>query len=146
MREDGQLVIAGSAEKDKAYTAYQLHLSGKDWETVAKMVGYGSGQSAAVEVRQYITRAAVQMDNARKEEVLNLELARLDALQDAVWDQAMTGDTKAVDSALKVINMRAKLLGLEILAQNPSTVTNNTVVVSGDTQDFIRSLKLVDQK
>jgi hypothetical protein len=86
------------------------------------------------------------MDNARKEEVLNLELARLDALQDAVWDQAMTGDTKAVDSALKVINMRAKLLGLEILAQNPSTVTNNTVVVSGDTQDFIRSLKLVDQK
>jgi len=141
LRTDG-LAIRGTV-RDQAYQAYQLHLSGKDWEEVAKTIGYSSGKSAQVEVRQYITKAAVQMDNAKREEVLTLELSRLDALQAAVWDAAMEGDTKAVDSVLKVMSHRAKLLGLELLAQNTGTVTNNTVVVTGNSEEFIQSLKLV---
>lgn len=145
VREDGQLVIAGSSLEDKAYAAYQLRQSGKPWDVVAKTVGYGSGKSAEVEVRQYITKAAIQMDNSRKEEVLGLELDRLDTLQSAVWDQAMDGDTKAVDSVLRIMTHRAKLLGLELIAQGQGTVTNNTVVVTGNSEEFIRSLKLVDE-
>ena len=141
-REDG-LAIRGSVQ-DNAYQAYQLHLQGKDWEQVARTLGYANGKTAQVEVRQYITRAAVQMDMAKREEVLGIEMARLDALQDAVWDDAMEGDTKAVDSVLKVMAHRAKLLGLELLAQGTGTVNHNTVVVQGDTQDFIRSLQLVN--
>lgn len=144
VRTDG-LAIRGSAEADKAYRAYQLHRSGMDWEEVAEKIGYASVMSAQVEVRQYITRAAVQMDNAKKEEVLHLELSRLDALQSAVWDDAMGGDTKAVDSVLKIINTRAKLLGLDMVAQNSGNVTNNTVVVTGNTEDFIQSLNLVKE-
>jgi glutamate racemase len=73
-----------------------------------------------------------------------MELERLDSLLNAVWDQAMTGDTKAVDSALKVINARAKLLSLDQLTATQTTQNFNTVVVSGDSKDFISSLKLVE--
>jgi len=138
-RKDGLALVSG----DKAYQAYQLHLQGSDWEQVATHLGYKNGRVAQVEVRQYITRAATQMDAQRKEEVLGVEMARLDALQSAVWPAAMEGDTKAVDSVLRVMGHRSKLLGLELIAQG-GPVTNNTVVVAGNSEEFIRSLRLVD--
>jgi hypothetical protein len=140
-REDG-LAIRGSVQ-DNAYQAYQQHLAGKDWEEVAKKLGYANGKTAQVEVRQYITRAAVQMDMAKREEVLHLEMARLDALQNALWDDAMEGDTKAVDSVLRVMGHRAKLLGLELVAAGAQDVTSRTVIIQGDSEEFIRSLQLV---
>lgn len=139
-REDG-LVLYGSG--DKAYQAYRLSLEGQDWDTIAVRLGYKNAQSARVEVRQYITKAATQMDLARKEEVLDIEMRRLDALQAAIWPAAMEGDTKAVDSVLRVMGHRSKLLGLELIAQG-GPVTNNTVVVAGNTAEFINALKLVD--
>lgn len=142
IRDDGLPVIA----EDKGYSAYQLKRAGHTWPEIAKMVGYASGNVAAVEVRRYITESAAILSVEQREETLHLELDRLDCLLNAVWDTAMTGDTKAVDSALKVINMRAKLLGLDLLSQSSSNVTNNnnTVVVTGNTEDFIKSLKMVD--
>jgi hypothetical protein len=139
-REDGLVLYGGG---DKAYQAYRLSLEGQDWDQIARTLGYKTGRVAQVEVRQYITRAATQQDIARKEEVLDIEMRRLDALQAAVWPAAMEGDTKAVDSVLRVMGHRAKLLGLELIAQG-GNVTNNTVVVAGNTEEFIRSLKLVD--
>jgi hypothetical protein len=140
-REDG-VAIVGTVQ-DRAYQAYMMHMAGKPWEEVAAEHGYASVMSAQVEVRQYVTRAAVQMDNAKREEVLGLEMARLDALQNAVWDDAMDGNTKAVDTVLRVMSHRAKLLGLELIVQDAGKVTNNTIVVTGSQEEFIRSLTLV---
>ena len=140
IRDDGLPVIS----EDKGYSAYQLKKAGHDWNEIAKIVGYANGKVAAVEVRRYVTEVATILTKEQREEVLSLELDRLDSLLNAVWDNAMTGDTKAVDSALRVINTRAKLLGLELLSQTAGNVTNNTVVVTGNTEDFIRSLKAVD--
>jgi len=42
-----------------------------------------------------------------------LELLRLDELLNALWDTAIAGDLKAVDRVLKVMERRAKLLGLD---------------------------------
>ncbi|MCS5478727.1 hypothetical protein NYP18_03565 [Corynebacterium sp. YIM 101645] len=41
-----------------------------------------------------------------------VELERLDALQRAVWEAALSGDLQAVDRALKVIALRCRLMGL----------------------------------
>lgn len=41
------------------------------------------------------------------------EADRLDALQRAVWDAALAGDLPAVDRALKIIERRCRLLGLD---------------------------------
>lgn len=124
---------------DKAYQAYKLHQAGEDWEQVASILGYANARTAQVSVRTYIQRAAAEMDEQRREEVLSLELSRLDALQAALWDKAMLGDTKSVDSILRVMTSRAKLLGLDL---TPTTnVTSKTVVIQGSTEDFIKALQ-----
>jgi hypothetical protein len=136
VREDG-VAIRGTIQ-DRAYQAYMDHMAGENWDEIAKKHGYASVMSVQVEVRQY-----VMMDEAKREEVLALELSRLDALQNAVWDMALMGSTKHVDAVLKVMGQRAKLLGLELLAQGVDSAQSKTVVVMGDTQEFIRSLSLV---
>jgi hypothetical protein len=141
VREDG-VAIRGTIQ-DRAYQAYMDHMAGENWDEIAKKHGYASVMSVQVEVRQYVQRAAVMMDEAKREEVLALELSRLDALQNAVWDMALMGSTKHVDAVLKVMGQRAKLLGLELLAQGVDSAQSKTVVVMGDTQEFIRSLSLV---
>lgn len=140
VRKDGAPMV-GTIIDDAGYRAYKMRLGGADWEKVAKATGYASPRGAQVGVRQYITKAAVEMDQLRREEVVNLEMERLDALQDAIWDQAMDGDTKAVDSVLRVMGQRAKLLGLDLVAGGD--LTQNTLVIQGDTDEFIRGLRLV---
>jgi hypothetical protein len=49
-----------------------------------------------------------------------LEIARLDALQAAVWDNALAGDTAAVTGVLRIIEQRSKLLGLGRQLQGPT--------------------------
>lgn len=143
LREDG-IDIRGTADSDAAYRAYKLHLGGKSWEEVAKLTGYANGRTAQVSVRQYITQAAVSMDVEKKAEVLDIEMARLDVLQDAHWDNAVSGDdVKSAEFVLKVMGHRAKLLGLELVAQG-GAVTNNTVVIRGNSEEYIRGLRLVD--
>jgi hypothetical protein len=140
IRSDGLPVIQGDIPEQ----AYELKKQGKTWAEVARIVGYESAAAARVETMRWLTGLAVAKSTQEREEILEMELERLDSLLNAVWDQAMTGDTKAVDSALKVINARAKLLSLDQLTATQTTQNFNTVVVSGDSKDFISSLKLVE--
>jgi len=140
IRSDGLPVIRG----DKGEQAYELKKQGKSWAEVARIVGYNSANVAMVETKRWLTAIGTAKSTHEREEILEMELQRLDSLLDAVWEQAMTGDTKAVDSAIKVINARAKLLSLDQLTATQTTQNFNTVVVSGDSKDFISSLKLVE--
>lgn len=140
IRSDGLPVIQG----EKGEKAYELKKQGKSWAEVAQIVGYNSAEIAYVEAKRYITSIGAEQSIQKREEALELELARLDSLLNAVWDLAMEGDTKAVDSALKVIGMRTKLLSLDQLTAVQSTVTHNTVVVNGTKEDFLQTLKLVE--
>lgn len=128
---------------DKAYEAYQLRQRGTPWETVVTLTGFSSVKVAQVEVRRYLTELHTYTEREHRLEVLATEMGRLDALQEACWDDAMTGDTKAIDTALRIINTRAKLMGLEELSVGGANITNNTVVVAGNSEEFIRSLKAV---
>lgn len=51
------------------------------------------------------------------EDVRAIEVDRLDALLKGVWPNAVLGDTKAVDAAIKIMNRRAELLGLDAPAK-----------------------------
>lgn len=142
-REDGRpqlAVIKGSEIEAKAYQAHQLRVQGCSWTEVAEQLGYASRQSAETEVRRYLGRAAAMMDREQREQALALEMDRLDALLNAVWAKAMDGDTKAVDSAIRIVATRARILGLEAMPQ--ANVTHNTVVVTGaKTEDYVQTLK-----
>jgi hypothetical protein len=46
------------------------------------------------------------------DELRQVELVRLDALQASLWPQAMSGDARAANTILRIIDYRTRLLGL----------------------------------
>lgn len=98
--------VATAAEKRKK--ALDLRRAGWSFEDIAAEVGYANKGSAHRAVKQGI--AAITRESAT--ELLELELARLDDLQAGAYDAARNGDLFAVDRVLKIIDQRAKFLGL----------------------------------
>lgn len=49
----------------------------------------------------------------KREEAIRLEGERLDALQEGVWSRAISGDVKAVEACIKLLERRARLYGLD---------------------------------
>jgi hypothetical protein len=54
-----------------------------------------------------------------------LEMLRLDELQNAIWQQAIDGDGKALDRILAIMARRAKLLGLDAPQRQETKVRIN---------------------
>ena len=78
------------------------------YDQIASRVGYAH--------RGNVSRALWQALNERTTEAVDemraLELHRLDRLQQALWEDAVSGDVRAVDAVLRIIDRRVKLLGL----------------------------------
>ena len=49
----------------------------------------------------------------RRAEAIRLEEMRIDDLQEGIWDRALSGEPRAVEVALKVLERRARLHGLD---------------------------------
>lgn len=147
VRDDGQLIRAEERKQvdfDRAFEAHKLRMAGYPWKVVAEQVGYANDQTAIVEVRAYLQRAALEMDDQRRAEALAMELDRLDTLQAAVWPAALGGDVKAVDSALRVMSLRAKLLGFDGNQERATTV-HKTLVVAGTSEQYVQALKAISE-
>ncbi len=46
-------------------------------------------------------------------DMVKIEALRFDTMLDAIWDKAISGDTRAIDTALAISRERRKLLGLD---------------------------------
>ena len=77
------------------------------------------------------------MAGFKRLEVLAIELARLDMLQEAVWGEAMKGKIPSVMAALQIHKQRVAVLGLDQPSEESTTVP--TVVVPSE--DYIASLQ-----
>jgi hypothetical protein len=89
--------------------ALELRKSGKTYEFIAGSLGYASPNGAYKAIHTALR--AVLREPA--EELRTLEVERLDALLDGLWKKAASGDTWSVDRALKIMERRANLLGLD---------------------------------
>jgi hypothetical protein len=94
----------------KEANVIQLRLAGATWTEIAAAVGY-SGPSGAYGAYQ---RAAKRVIAPKIEELREMELDRLDRLQRGVWASAIGGNVRAVDSVLRIMDRRARLLGLDM--------------------------------
>jgi len=86
------------------------------YDQIAAEVGYscrGSAQRAVVKALDRVTREPAQ-------NLLNLELERLDAMHRGIWDRAIDGDLKAIDTMLRIMAHRAKLLRLDRIEAAPA--------------------------
>lgn len=90
----------------------QMVLSGMDWQTIADRLYEGNYNHAVVDYRRAKERSQAEL-NMSVEQARWLEIDRLDRLQAAVWPKAMKGDTKAAETAHRIIKTRIETLGLQ---------------------------------
>ncbi|WP_327358454.1 hypothetical protein [Streptomyces sp. NBC_01304] len=92
--------------------AVDMRLAGKQFQTIADTLGYASPAAAHMDIKRALEANRKQVEQAA-EELRSVEAMRLDQLQEAVWGTALKGEVKAVEVALKVIDRRVKLFGLD---------------------------------
>ncbi len=82
---------------------------GVGYRRIAEQVGYQGPSGAFQAVESALKKTISEPSDALRQ----LELERLDTLQMAAWPLAVGGQVGAIERVLKVIERRAKLLGLD---------------------------------
>jgi hypothetical protein len=91
--------------------ALELRKSGLTFAQIGRALGCSEQRAHKV-----VTEELGRLNSQRAEqaaEVTRLELQRLDDLLLGLWDSAKAGDLQAVDRALKIMERRARLLGID---------------------------------
>ncbi|SDL73629.1 hypothetical protein SAMN05421874_12839 [Nonomuraea maritima] len=114
MAEDAQTKLA---RHERRYQALQMRIAGVSNAVIAQRLGYSSPQLVSKDITAALKRAAKQ-ESMAAEELLNLEINRLDRMMAAVWPKVIKGEVNAVEAALKIVNKRASLLGLDLINRN----------------------------
>src|SRR4051794_27570684 len=95
--------------QERRTRAVELVLTGHTYQQVADQMGYANRGTVYRIVQETLhARQAESIDELRQ-----LEMSRLDALQQGHWGNALGGDTAAAAVVLKVMEQRARLLGLQ---------------------------------
>lgn len=101
-----------AATAERRGKAIRLKIDGYTYTEIAEKLGYSSKGSACKDVSRALERHVIE-EGLAIEAWRELELARLDVLQKAIWPEAKEGNPRAIETALKVLDRRAKLLGLD---------------------------------
>lgn len=96
-----------SQPDERRAKALELHLAGATYDAIAQAVGYASRSGAHKAVQEALKDLGSPPVGT---EVLQSELARLDAMLTGLWPKARRGDVAAVDRVLKIGERRATLL------------------------------------
>jgi hypothetical protein len=97
------------AAADRQRQALELRKAGHSFERIAVHLGYRS-KSGAYDAVLAGLRATLQEP---ADAVRALELERCDRLQAALWPAALQGDVAAVAGVLRILDRRARYLGLD---------------------------------
>ncbi|GAA1628352.1 hypothetical protein GCM10009733_026370 [Nonomuraea maheshkhaliensis] len=114
MAEDAQVKLA---RHERRYQALQMRIAGVSNAVIAQRLGYSSPQLVSKDITTALKKAAKQEAMAA-EELLTLEINRLDRMMASVWPRVLKGEVNAVEAALKIVNKRASLLGLDLINRN----------------------------
>lgn len=136
-----QDVVEGIPGKSKAWHAYQLKLAGLALSEIADRLNYTSGAAVAKAIKDEMISNARDIEPETREELLDLEIARLDYMQSKLWMGVEVGDVKSIDQMLKIIQLRARLRGLDQV--DAETGKQTVLVVGGTEADYVNKLKLV---
>lgn len=104
---------------DRERLVTSLRRQGLTWEQIAQQAGYKSPSGAS----EAYLRASARIVAEDVQTLRQLENDRLDLLFNAIWDKALAGDNEAIETCLKIMTRRAKLLGLDTPPEHRLTVT-----------------------
>jgi transcriptional regulator len=125
---------------DREIEVVKLRRGGLTWDLIAERIGYKSA-SAAHAAYQRAAKRAVQDDI---DAIRQIENERLDIAQSAIWGKVLAGELSAVQTLIRLMERRAKLLGLDQPIRQQIEVTT----YDGDTIDAeVRKLvELLDSR
>jgi hypothetical protein len=119
--------------------ALNLRAAGANFRQIADALGVSVAQAYA-DVQSEMH--ALTRESA--EQVLTVDLHRLDQLQAAVWPDARAGNVQAIQAATKIIELRQRLFGNLRSAGMTVTVPQtpgSVLVIEGDKQSYIAGLR-----
>ncbi len=99
--------------------ALELRKAGLSFDEIAKQTGYHGKAAAYKAVHTALQRTLREP----ADELRTLEAERLDCLLAGIWKLATEGEPGALDRILRIMERRAKLLGLDIPPPKPEAVT-----------------------
>jgi hypothetical protein len=129
----------------RAYYAFELRKAGASYEDIAEKLRYANAASAEGAIRARL-KSMYKPDDV--EDVVTMELARLDALQLVAWRRAKEGDLSAIDRILKIMERRSQYLGLDQQKAHvdPSTINNNVIFIGGSEEEYVAQLRQARQE
>lgn len=107
---------------DRQIRALELRKSGVSYEDIARELGYRGRDGAHRAVSAALKRTLQEP----ADELRRLESERLDAMLFAIAPLVRRGNLEAIDRALKIMERRAKLLGLDAPIRAISVMTDDS--------------------
>jgi len=102
---------ATASKTERVQRAFELRKAGKSLRQISELLGY-SHEMVRKDINSVIQSIVTETKDLATD-MITLELARLNDLQFAVWPDARKGDRKCIDTMLRIMERRAKLLGLD---------------------------------
>ncbi|TCO47314.1 hypothetical protein [Actinocrispum wychmicini] len=109
-----------AAAAERRGRALELRKAGASYEQIAQQCGYSHRATA----HRAVTQALASVADELAADVRTLELSRLDSMLMGLWRAARDGDASAVDRVLKIMERRAKILGLDTPADQTDRVVS----------------------
>lgn len=94
---------------NKTLKAMELRLAGFSYADISEQLGYKSRVGAFKAVQ----RALKATLREPTDDVRELELGRLDVMLRSIWEKVEGGQLAAIDRAIKIVERRARMLGLD---------------------------------
>ena len=124
---------------ERKRNALELRLAGASYRDIADAL-----QVSQATALQDCKEALADIPAQQADEMRTVELSRLDRLQRAVWPRAIKGDLQAVDRAIKIIDRRAKLFGLD--APQQVQITANDIDLDAAVDKMLRVAEMALEK
>jgi hypothetical protein len=127
-----------AAEKQRS--AMQLRMMGASYAAIAQQVGYADASGAHRAVK-------AGMANARQDgatDLRDMNLTRLETLLMLHWPKALKGDETAAIMCLQIMDRIERLgglSGLPIASANDDDGEDGVLVVGGNSEDYINTLR-----
>ena len=100
-----------AATAERRRKAIALRLAGAQYEQIAEQLGYANRQAAREDIRRSLEQN-IKEGSADGETLRELNRLRMERLLVVAWQQAMNGDSKAMEAARRMIESMNRMYGI----------------------------------
>lgn len=115
--------------QEKRKAAVELRMAGLTYAKIGQQIGLSESQT--YKTIQKALSESVERTQKDSDQIVEMELLRLDRISQTLWTNVVKGDLKAIDRYIKVMQQRAKLLGLDAPLKVASTDKDGEDTESG---------------